>query len=192
MGRAAKAGRIVGAMDHAGSAVLVTVGPGGAFVDRRRVTLVDDGLPSMPHHHEGQKLPLDEAVALVGHVRISIERNAKARLEALAAEVPGIVGIALRALPSLPETVAERITSYRAMCVADWVMVREALAGAAVALGWSVHAYDAKRVFGDAAKALGRRTVDDLLDEIGGAIGPPWQKDHKLATAAAIAASASA
>lgn len=179
-------------MDHAGSAVLVTVGPGGAFVDRRRVTLVDDGLPSMPHHHEGQKLPLDEAVALVGRVRISIERNAKARLEALAAEVPGIVGIALRALPSLPETVAERITSYRAMCVADWVMVREALAGAAVALGWSVHAYDAKRVFGDAAKALGRRTVDDLLDEIGGAIGPPWQKDHKLATAAAIAASASA
>jgi hypothetical protein len=34
----------------------------GTLLDRRRVELVDEGLPKLPHHNEGQALPLDEAV----------------------------------------------------------------------------------------------------------------------------------
>lgn len=180
---------VVGAADHGGWAILMTVTSDGALLDRRRVELVDEGLPTMPHHHEGQKLPLPEAVRLVERVRSSAERNAKARLDALAAEVDAeIVGISLRACPPLPETVAERITNYRAMCVADWVMYRQTLAKAAAERGWSVHWYDAKRVFTEAASALKRETIDDLLDHVKAAVGPPWQKDHKMAMAAAIAA----
>lgn len=55
----------VGVADHDGWAILVTAAPDGTFVDRRRVELVDEGLPTMPHHHDGQKLPLPDAVAAI-------------------------------------------------------------------------------------------------------------------------------
>ena len=86
------------------------------------------------------------------------------------------------------ETVAERISDYRAHNVADSVMYREALARAAKARGWFVNWYHANRVLPEAAKALGRRTIADLLTQTGKALGPPWQKDHRMAMAAAISA----
>lgn len=180
----------VGVADHSGWAVLVTATADGGLIDRRRVELVDAALPTMPHHHEGQKLPIDAAVALVERVRSSAERNAVTRLDALADEVrdAGIAGIALRACPPLPATIAERITNYRAMCVADWVMYRQALAHAATARGWPVHWYDAKRVFADAANALARASIDHVLQEAKRVAGRPWQKDHQQAMAAAIVA----
>ena len=53
---------IVGVSDNGGWAVLVTADSKGALLDRRRVELVDEGLPKIPHHSEGQSLPVDEAV----------------------------------------------------------------------------------------------------------------------------------
>ena len=190
MSRRTKAERAaVGVSDHSGWSVLMTATSGGVLLDRRRIELVDDGLPTMPHHHDGQKLPIEEAVALVERVRRSAEKNAEARLAALAAELRvEIAGIALRACPPLPDTIAERITSYRAMCVADWVMYRQALAKAATERGWAVRWYDPQRVFADAAHALERDTIDDLLDEAKRRLGPPWQKDQRMAMAAAIVA----
>ena len=77
-------------------------------------------LPKIPHHIEGQALPLDEAVALVQRVQVSAERHAKLGLEAVAMTVPGrITGVALRQYPGLPPTIAERIKDYRAHNVAD-------------------------------------------------------------------------
>jgi hypothetical protein len=179
----------VGVADHAGWAVLVTVS-GKKLVDRRRVELVAPGVPCMPHHHDAQGLPIDEAVALVARVARSAAECAGACLAQLASELPvRITGIAMRECPQMPPTVAERITSYWAQNRADWVMYREALAAAARERGWSVHWYDAKRVFAEAATALGQESIDRLLDETGAAVGPPWQKDHKMAMAAAIAAS---
>jgi hypothetical protein len=169
----AKDGGVVGVSDHGGWAVLVTVAHDGAFLDRRRVELVDDSLPSIPHHHECQLLPMDAAVALVERVRASAQRHAALALDALAATVPNVGAIALRNRPPLPATVAERITNYRARNVADWVMYREALASAAEARGWSVHWFDAKTVL-DSASRLRRPA------------GPPWNNDHKLAMAAAV------
>ncbi len=125
---------IIGVSDHGGWAVLVTVGGDGTLLDRRRVELVDEDLPKIPHHSEGQGLPIDEAVALVERVRVSAEQHAKLRLEDVATTVPGrIRGVALRQCPELPPTVAERIKDYRAQNVADWVMYRKALAAAAEA-----------------------------------------------------------
>lgn len=167
----------------------MTVTRDGTLLDRRRVELVESGVPVMPHHREGQRLPLPEAVALVERVRASAERCAHACLAQLAGDVDAdIMGIALRELPELPNTVDERITNYRAMCVADWVMYRQALAGAAVARGWTAHWYDAKRVFDEAARVLERESIDGLLEETRVTFGRPWQKDHRMAMAAAIAA----
>ena len=61
-----KNGGVIGVSDHGGWAVLVTVARDGTLLDRRRVELVGEGLPKIPHHSEGQGLPLDEAVELVG------------------------------------------------------------------------------------------------------------------------------
>lgn len=163
---------IVGVSDHGGWAILVTVDAGGTLLDRRRVELVDEGFPKIPHHVEAQRLPLDQAVALVERVRASAERNATHCLNALPAEFE-ISGIALRQCPALPRTIAERITNYRARNNADWVMYREALAAAAEARGWAVFWYDAKKF----ADARAKKPPD-----------PPWTKDHRLAMAAAIAA----
>ncbi|MBX7101052.1 MAG: hypothetical protein K1X89_25270 [Myxococcaceae bacterium] len=188
--RRPRAGRaLVGVMDHAGWAVLITVRPPGALLDRRRVALTEAGLPVMPHHHEGQRLELAKAVALVRQVERSAQRCSEAALSTLAAEL-GVepTGIALRVCPPLPGTVEARIQNYRAMCVADWVMYRRALAAAATARGWAVHWYEPKQALDEADRVLGG-TLKQHLAAARAEAGAPWQKDHQLAMAAAIAAS---
>jgi hypothetical protein len=191
----------VGVAEHGNSAVLITVAPGGELLDRRRIDLTR-GLPTHPYHHEGswavgryvnsswaRAISLGDAVALVERVRDSAARGARESLEALAAAVPvPIASIAIRVCPKLPPTTEERIKDTRAANVADSVMYREALATAAEARGWFVHWYDRERVFRDAAAALGGKDVDAFLRTMGRLIGPPWQAKHKLAAAAALAA----
>lgn len=128
-------GGIIGVSDHGGWAVLVTVARDGTLLDRRRVELVAEGLPKLPHHYDGQRLPIEQAVALVGEVRVSAERHAGLALDEVAAVVPAIRGIALRTCQPLPLEIAQRIQDRRARNVADWVMYRMALASGARARG---------------------------------------------------------
>ncbi len=204
MGGHKREAAIVGVAESSNSAVLVTVAHDGELLDRRRIELTDRGMPTHPHHHEGswavgrysntpgaRALSLAEAVALVERVRASAARGAREALDALAVAVPvPITGIAIRACPELPPTIEERITDNRAQTVADSVMYREALATAAAARGWTVHWYDRERVFREAAEALGRQDIDAFLAVMGRSVGPPWQAKHKLAAAAALAATA--
>lgn len=178
---------VVGVSDHGGWAVLVTIGPDGALLDRRRVELVDDALPAIPHHHEAQMLPTGAGVALVERVRASAELHAARALDAVAAAVPNAGAIALRTCPPLPPTIAERIKDYRARNVADWVMYRNALAAAAEKRGWPVYWYDAKTVADSASQAM-RADFEARFVEMRKTMGAPWNNDHKLAMAAAIAA----
>ena len=180
---------VIGISDHGGWAVLVTADGKGTFLDRRRVELVDEGLPTIPHHSEGQVLPLSEAIELVQQVQASAERHSRLVLNAAAKAMPGrILGIALRQCPELPPTIAERITNYRARNAADWVMYRKALAAAAEERGWRVHWYDPRKVYDLASKALGVESLDGHFAQLRRSIGPPWGQDHKIAMAAAIVA----
>jgi hypothetical protein len=52
--------------------------------------------------------------------------------------------------------------------------------------GWPVQWYDAKHVLGAASRALRIENFDAYSLRVRGAFGPPWNKDHKLAMAAAI------
>jgi hypothetical protein len=191
----------VGVVENSNTAVLVTVASGGELLDRRRIELTEHGLSTHPHHHEGswavgrylntpgaRALSLADAVKLVERVRASAERGARESLDTLAAviHVP-IAAIAIRTCPELPPTTEERIRDNRAQTMADSCMYREALASAARARGWSVHWYDRDRVFHDAAAALERDDLDALLHAMGRSSGPPWQANHKLAAAAALA-----
>lgn len=188
VGQIAHSGGIVGVSDHGGWAVLVTVSSDGTLLDRRRVGLVDEGLPKIPHHSEGQKLPISEAVELVERVRLSAERHATLALDAVAATVgSGVAGVALRECPSwLPSSVPERIRDYRSQNVADWVMYRKALAAAAEARGWAVFWYDARKVVQLAGEALRIADFDAHFRQLRQSVGPPWDKDHKMAMAAAV------
>jgi hypothetical protein len=192
----------IGVVEHANSAVLVTVAADGKLLDRRRLDLTARDLPTHPHHHEGswavgrylntpgaRTLSLADAVTLVERVRRAAARGAREGLEALASAMPiAITSISIRECPMLPRTTEERIRDNRAQTVADSVMYREALATAAEARGWSVHWYDRDRVFRDAAAVLGGDDVNAFLGAMGRSIGPPWQAKHKLAAAAALAA----
>ena len=153
----AEAKAIAGIADHCGWAVVVCVAD-GEVIDRRRIELIAPGLPAMPHHHDAQGLPEEEAVALT-----------------------------IRKRPPLPPTIAERIANYHAQTRADGIMYRDALAEAAQALGWSVKEYGARTVFVQAAEALGLDDISPRLRQIGNRLGPPWRKDHQLAAAAAMA-----
>ncbi len=182
-------GVFAGISDHGGWAVVVTASPEGALPDRRRIELVDADLPKIPHHSEAQSLPLPEAVALVERVRASAERHSVLALDALAGDFPGrIRGIALRRCPPLPPTIAERITDYHARNNADWVMYRQALAGAAEARGWRVHWFDAKKVLVEANQFVAGGNLDAHCPELRRQMGPPWTQDHKIALAASLVA----
>jgi hypothetical protein len=191
----------VGVAEHGNSALLVSVAPGGEFLDRRRIDLTS-GLPTHPYHHEGawavgrylsspwaRPMSLAEAVALIERVHAAAARGARDNLEALAAALPvPISSIAIRVCPALPATIEERIADNRAQVVADSVMYRMALATEAEARGWCVHWYDRERVFRDAAAMLGGEDINAFLNAMGRSVGPPWQAKHKLAAAAALAA----
>lgn len=183
-----KEGGVIGVSDHGGWAILVTAAADGRLLDRRRVELVGEGLPKIPHHSEGQRLPIDEAVALVERVRDSAEKHAILALDEVAMAVPRILGVALRICPPLPPTIAERIKDYRSQNVADWVMYRQALASAAESRGWPIHWFDAKKVLDAASEALRVENLDAHFLQVRNSFGPPWGKDHRIAMAAAIVA----
>src|SRR6478609_2472031 len=66
---------VISAADHAGWAHLVCVAAPGnvpTVVERRRVTTIDKGLPTMPYHHESLGMPVNEANALIARVQRSV------------------------------------------------------------------------------------------------------------------------
>lgn len=202
---ARKASAIVGVAEHGNSAVLVTLGPDGSLIDRRRVDLTR-GLPTHPYHHEGSwavgrytnsawahKTTLPEAIALVEKVTAAATRGAKEILAALDNEVSvPVSGIGVRICQKLPPTIEARIRDTKAATVADSIMYRMALASAAEARGWHVTWYERERVAREAKAALGGKDLEAFLRAMGKAAGPPWQAMHKLAAMAALAAAKTA
>lgn len=187
----------LGIAHHFGWAVAVTAAPDHHVVDRRRIELIEPGLPAAPIHHVGGPHVLhrpeervdDEALAtLVSDVRASVARATAAALDELAAGVPEpIVSLSVRDWPAdFPDDVAtQRRVPYESR--ADSVMYCQVLADLARDRGWTVHRYDAKTVEADAARMLGDR-AHAVLHGPRQALGPPWSKDHRMALAAAILA----
>lgn len=187
----------LGIADHLGWAVAVTATPDGDVVDRRRIELVDPGLPAAPIHHEGGAHPmhrtgepLDDGglAALVAKVRASVVRVAASALDGVAASVADpIESMSLRHWPSdFPEDIVTlRRVPYEAR--ADAVMYRQVLAELGARRGWAIHLYDAKTVEGQAEQVRGA----GVLAGPRAALGPPWSKDHRAAFAATILAAMS-
>lgn len=187
----------VGVAHHFGWAVAVTASADHTVVDRRRIELIEPGLPSAPIHHEGgphllhrRADPLDDGAlsALVTTVRSSVVRATSAALEALASEAPEpIVSVSVRDWPAdFPTDIAvQRRVPYESR--ADSVMYLQVLAALAAERGWAVHRYDAKVVEAAAAELLGAR-AHDVLHGPRARLGAPWSKDHRVALASTIVA----
>lgn len=77
---------------------------------------------------------------------------------------------------------------------ADGMIYHRALTRAAPQLGLSVSYFDKATILDQAASARGIRVPDleQRLKALGTTLGPPWQKGHVIACAAAIVAHSSA
>jgi hypothetical protein len=185
----------LGVAPHFGWAVAVTASSDHRVVDRRRIDLIEPGLPAAPIHHEGgahamhrpgPPLDDDELAALVGAVRASAVRATADAFDELAGALPApIVSLSLRGWPDdFPVDLAVlRRVPYESR--ADSVMYRQVLAERAEARGWTVQRYEAKDVEAEAARRLGER-AQAVLHGPRAALGPPWAKDHRQALAATI------
>ena len=187
----------VGVAHHLGWAVVVVVDDDLHVVDRRRIELVEPGLPVAPVHHEGgvhemhrTGPELDDAqlAALVADVRASVVRSTAAALDSLASDLAApVASLSVRAWPeTFPADVAtQRRPPHESR--ADSVMYLQVLAEQARSRGWTVHAYDHARVEAEARVLLGDR-ADDVLVGPRARLGPPWTKDHRTALAATVVA----
>jgi hypothetical protein len=195
-GRSLSLTAILGVADHNGWAVCVTVAANRGVpvvVNRRRIELVEPGVPSQPYHHETVRMPRADAETLVRRVRESVRRTTIARLTELRDELQPpytIVAMTLRHPPLsyVPVTVAEAHASYPVMCRADGMMYHDALCTAAWHLGIGVELLERGT---EIARAAGRLDVsheelERFVQDAGKSLGPPWRKEHCLATAAAI------
>jgi hypothetical protein len=185
----------LGIAHHLGWAVAVTASSDYDVVDRRRMELIEPGMPTAPIHHEGgahslhqPAEPLDDhaLAALVADVRASVIRATSAALDELARALPApIVSMSLRAWAAdFPEHIAvQRRVPYESH--ADSVMYRQVLAELAHARGWEIHLYNAKTIEAEAVRLLGAR-AEEVLHGPRETLGPPWSKDHRIALAATV------
>jgi len=185
----------LGIAHHLGWAVVVTASDDHEVVDRRRIELIEPGLPPAPVHHEGgphlmhrQREPLDDdaVAALVAKVRASAVRATGRALDELTGALKEpIVAMSLRAWPTdFPTNIAmQRRVPHESR--ADSVMYRQVLADLGHARGWAIHFYEAKDVEAEAARVLGDR-AEQVLHGPRAALGPPWSKDHRTALAATV------
>ncbi|MGE0879966.1 MAG: hypothetical protein AB7L13_22350 [Acidimicrobiia bacterium] len=187
----------IGVAHHLGWAVVVTATGDHDVVDRRRVELVEPGLPSAPIHHEGgawamhsSGAAIDDAglARLVRDVRASVRRSTEVALRDLAATLDGpIESISVRMWPDDFPTAIEVLRQVPYESRADSVMYCQVLVEVAAGFGWAVRRYDAKTVERRAEQFLGDR-AHEVLHGPRHRLGPPWAKDHRIALAATVVA----
>src|SRR5258707_567808 len=188
---------VVSVAEHTGWAHLVCVAAPGlapAVVARRRVTLIDSGVPSQPYEHDSTAMREDDANALIAKVRRSIAARTSDALTHDVTELAhsyAVVALAIRTPPfaDLPETVAAVRKSYRLQCAADGMLYQLAICRAARQLGLDVHMCRRGEEISWAAEQLGvtRREVEEFVSRDGRPAGPPWTEEHRRAYAAGMA-----
>lgn len=189
---------VLSVAEHAGWAHVVCVAPHGdmpAVVARRRLTLIDAGLPTQPYHHEAAAMTDASADALIARVRRSVVERTSHALRQIVEELEpahAVVALAIRKSPfdELPATYAPVRESYRLFCAADGMMYRLAICRAARQQKLDVQECARGDETSQAAKALGVKgaDVDTFVGRTGRPPGPPWTEEHRRAYAAGIAA----
>src|SRR5882672_11121830 len=137
---------VVSVAEHTGWAHLVCVAARGnvpVVIARRRVALIDKGLPTLPYEHDTAAMREDEANAVIAGVRRSIAARTSDALRRLVIELAPAhtaVALAIRKPPfdALAATVAAVRTSHRLLCAADGMLYQLAICHAARQLSLDV------------------------------------------------------
>jgi len=187
---------VIGVADHSGWAVLVSVAAVNgkpAVVDRRRVELIEKGVPSQPYHHETLSLGDTDAERMLRQVRRSIAACTATAFDRLAADLSPqyrVSAMTIRQPPlaSLPATVAEVHSSYYVQCRADGMLYHSVICTGARERGWTVTLHPRGEELAIAADALrvSPREVERFLHELRHTMKSPWTAEHRNAVAAAI------
>jgi hypothetical protein len=187
----------VSVAEHTGWAHLVCVAARGhvpAVIARRRVALIDQGLPTLPYEHETAVMTEDEADAVIAGVRRSIAARTSDALRRVVIELAPAhtaVALAIRKPPfdALPATVAAVRTSHRLLCAADGMLYQLAICRAARQLDLEVHLCRRGEEAARAAQQLGvtPAEIEEFVSRVGRPAGPPWTQEHRRAYAAGIA-----
>src|SRR5258705_3959224 len=180
---------VVSVADHAGWAHLVCVAARGnvpAVIARRRVALIDQGLPTLPYEHETAAMREDEANAVIARVRQSIAARTSEVLRRVVIELAPThraVALAIREPPfdDLPATVAAVRASYRLLCAADGMLYQLAICHAARQLGLEVRLCRRGDEMARAAQSLSVTPgeVEKFVTGRGRPAGPPWTREHR-------------
>ena len=188
---------VVSVADHTGWAHLVCVAARGnvpAVIARRRVALIDQGLPTLPYEHETAVMTEDEANAVIAAVRQSIAARTSDALRRVVIELAPAhtaVALAIREPPfdDLPGTVAAVRTSHRLLCAADGMLYQLAICHAARQLKLAVHIRRRGKEMVRAAQQLcvTPAEIEEFVSRAGRPAGPPWTQEHRRAYAAGIA-----
>ncbi len=181
---------MLGFRTHSGWAALVAVaGPprSPALVDRRRIELVDAGVPWQPYHAP-EKLDLPKAGELirlcVRRARLLARQALRATIEDVRESGYDVVGCAILLASGRPATsLAATLASHALIHTAEGELFREALAHAGKHCRLPVVGVRERDLLARAhadlrvPAAVLRRRVTAL----GQLIGPPWRQDQKYA-----------
>jgi hypothetical protein len=189
---------ILAVSEHTGWAYVVCVSARDRrpfVITRRRIVLIERGLPTQPYEHETQAMRPDEAEALVAKVRNSVARTTDLALGRLVDELSRdhpVTTLTIRKPPfeELPASVAAVHASHRLQSSADGVLYHLAICDAATRLELEVHRCRRGDEINFAAMALGVSpdTVEEFVTGSGRPSGPPWTVEHRHGYAAAIGA----
>jgi hypothetical protein len=188
----------VGLKSHSGWAAVVAVAGSGAELevkDRRRIELVDAndaGWAKQPYH---AAVGLDPDLA-----RVLVERGVEAARQAAAREMRHvvewsheagheIVACAVLVAAPMPEWTIEQILAVHfRMHKAEGFLFPDALARAASTSGLKLVAIPEKELGSRAEKCLANPLTALMrqIAAVGKSVGPPWGKDQKNATLAAM------
>ena len=187
---------VVGVADHNGWAILVSaaaVNGEPTVVDRRRVELIEKGVPSQPYHHETLALSDPEAEQLLRKVNRSVAACTALAFDRLSADLSPkyqVSSITIRQPPleHLPATVGEVHRSYYTQCRADGMLYHSAICMAARQRDWKLVLHRRGEELARAAEALqaSEHDVERFLNDLRETLKPPWTAEYRNAFAAAI------
>ena len=189
----------LGFKSHSGWAVMVAIASnktGPEVITRRRIELIEEGeLWAKQPYHAAEHLPLPEARKIVKNGINSAQRVAKRRLKeiliACANSNLKVLACGVITPEPMPNWSSDEILAVHfRMHKAEGVLFPDALAKGAEANNIPLLAVREKRLDDISQKSFGRPVVGLMKDatELGRTAGPPWGKDHKLATIAAMIA----